>query len=943
MKSALRLFAGLALVSLFVVPSWAEPCPGGLSGTTVFYINGIDTERRVALVERALLEKRLRDYLAKTGEQVDCLKVRLGLNHSDKFIFDFLESADEFAAAPESMDILRHRKPATAWFLELILIKWSKIVDPRNASYGRSQDVRDIVAEVRGALDDGDRVIVVGHSQGNLFANEISRVLYIGNDDGKGILPTRRMGVVAVATPAAVVGEATETEPHITLTKDAILKVPGALAGNVDQECGNGWDCHSFIGSYMRIAAARDKILKAIVDVRTNLSTRSPPTAQFSIPSSLFAGSSITFDATGSSIGAAMYTWDFGDGTKITTDSPRITHTYESAGGVTVTLTVSNTAGTSTAKKDIIIKLPAAQLTVGPISLNVGDVAVGSCATGDFVIQHVVDTAPTSGTVSASPTPSFRVTAGAVFALSGSAAASVTIQFCPTSTGPRSGTATVTSDASFTNTNTVSLSGNGVALNPLRLISTYVGGSGSDSICCVVIHPATGDVYVAGTTSSPNFPGVSGGAQDTFPFLANSMAFIVRLNANLTTVLGATYLGGSGVFTGAGAFGGENAATALAVHPATGDIYVTGTTASPFFPGTAGGAQPTIAGNGDGFVARLTADLRTLVQSTYVAGGSLYDQPTSIAVHPSSGEIYVGGVTQLSTNNLAGTAGGAQPAAGGGLSDGFIVRLDETLTALRQATFLGGQSDEFILGLAIHPRTGDVYVTGWTYSPDFPGAAGGAQPYGGSGDGFVARFNAGLSVLFQSTYLGGSNGENNTAIALHPTSGEVYVVGTTNSLDFPGIPAGALANRASESAYVARLSADLTTLLRTAFLSGNEGAFPNAVAIHPASGDVYVLGDTDSPDLPGTAGSIQPGLSSPPDAFVARFSRDLSSLIGATYLGGGRGDPGAGLAINPATGALYVVGTTDSTDFPNTAGGAQPAYAGGNDGFVATIPDTLAR
>src|SRR5207247_958406 len=115
--------------------------------------------------------------------------------------------------------------------------------------------------------------------------------------------------------------------------------------------------------------------------------------------------------------------------------------------------------------------------------------------------------------------------------------------------------------------------------------------------------------------------------------------------------------------------------------------------------------------------------------------------------------------------------------------------------------------------------------------------------------------------------------------------------------------------------------------------------------IHPITGDVYVEGDTASPDLPGTAGSVQPGLGGPGDpgdAFIARFSADLK-LIGTTYLGGGGGESGAGLFINPATGALYVAGTTNSTDFPNTAGGAQPTKAGNNDGFVATIPDTLAR
>ncbi|HYT31123.1 MAG TPA: hypothetical protein VEO37_00900, partial [Thermoanaerobaculia bacterium] len=124
-------------------------------------------------------------------------------------------------------------------------------------------------------------------------------------------------------------------------------------------------------------------------------------------------------------------------------------------------------------------------------------------------------------------------------------------------------------------------------IDPL-LQATYMGGSGIDEALALAIHPTSGDVYVAGSTASTNFPGTVGGAQ-----VANGGgdgdAFVARLNSALTTLTQATYLGGSGA----------DVARALAIHPTSGDVYVAGSTASTNFPGTAGGAQAA-SGGGSG-------------------------------------------------------------------------------------------------------------------------------------------------------------------------------------------------------------------------------------------------------------------------------------------------------------------------------------------------------
>jgi hypothetical protein len=380
--------------------------------------------------------------------------------------------------------------------------------------------------------------------------------------------------------------------------------------------------------------------------------------------------------------------------------------------------------------------------------------------------------------------------------------------------------------------------------------------------------------------------------------------------------LQSTFLGGSD----------HEAIEALAIHAATGDVYVAGVTRSIDFPGTAGGAQPVLVGGGspgsDFFVARLNASLTALTQATYLggSGGDEHEIARAIAIHPVTGDVYVAGVTP--STDFPGTAGGAQPMTTAGTGGhGVVVRLNADLTALLQATYLGGSSQDGARALAIHPTTGDVYVAGLTFSTDFPGTGGGAQPVaGGQGDGFVARLNAGLTAVIQATYLGSSVRDDLGALAIAPVTGDVYVASVNDS--GPGL--------------VARLPSSLTALSHVTYLGGS----PNALAIHPATGDVYVAGLTESSDLPGTIGGARPAAGGGGDAFVARFSDDLTALLQATYLGGSSPDIANGLAVHPATGEVYVAGVTRSSDFPRTGGGAgrfmEPSSA-----FVARLSGDL--
>jgi len=471
-----------------------------------------------------------------------------------------------------------------------------------------------------------------------------------------------------------------------------------------------------------------------------------------------------------------------------------------------------------------------------------------------------------------------------------------------------------------------------IVIDPI-LQSTYLGGSENDSAYALAIHPTTGEIYVAGRTESKDFPQTAGGAQEwcnkwvIYHMKSCYDAFVARLNKDLTQILQSTYLGGSD----------EDYATALAIHPKTGEVYVAGVTKSKNFPKTTGGAQAVYGGGyryykGDAFVVRLNKELTQILQSTYL-GGSGMDWANALAIHPTTGDVYVAGGTE--SEDFPQTAGGARGSSGGN-TDAFVARLNSDLTQILQSTYLGGSSRDNAYALAIHPKTGEVYVAGATESKDFPKTTGGARAnFGGYYDAFVARLNRELTQILQSTYLGEKAGDEASALAIHPQTGEVYVAGKTEFT----------------TNFVARLNKELTQILQATY-PGKSGYFgAPALAIHPKTGEVYVAGETWSKDFPKTAGGAQAVYGGgDQDAFVARLNKDLTQILQATYLGGSGNDNANALAIHPQTGEIYVAGWTTSDDFPKTACGAQTKcnecityeyYSGSGDAFVARLSADL--
>ena len=257
---------------------------------------------------------------------------------------------------------------------------------------------------------------------------------------------------------------------------------------------------------------------------------------------------------------------------------------------------------------------------------------------------------------------------------------------------------------------------------------------------------------------------------------------------------------------------------------------------------------------------------------------------------------------------------------------------------LSYSTYLGGGADDRGRAIAVD-ADGNAYLTGRTFSPDFPTTAGAFQTTLPGHSAFVTKLNPTGSALVYSTYLGGNNSEVGYGIAVD-SAGNAFVTGNTNSSNFPTTPTAVQPTFGGDvsnggDAFVTQLDAAGSALLYSTYLGGSGLDEGSAIAVDPA-GNAYVTGLTQSGNFPTTLGAFQTTPASGSSGFVTKLNPAGSvSLIYSTYLPG----PGTGIAAD-ASGNAYVTGST-GIDFPTTAGAFQTTYGGGiEDGFVAKLDPT---
>jgi len=427
------------------------------------------------------------------------------------------------------------------------------------------------------------------------------------------------------------------------------------------------------------------------------------------------------------------------------------------------------------------------------------------------------------------------------------------------------------------------------------LFSTYIGGNGIDYTAGVAVDPGF-DVFVAGTTSSTNFPTSSGAFQAT-PLSTNNHVFVTELDPTGHTLRYSTYLSGNGVDTASG----------IALD-FSGNAYVSGTTTSneqnSGFPSTLGAFQTASRATHQFFLTKLNPTLSgvdSVPYSTYFGGST-----------PSSGETLGGGVAVDSSANVYITGGTnftdlpmlnaeqSLPKVG---IDAFVAKISPaaiTGTQLIYSTYIGGSGDDIGYGVAVDPSL-NAYITGSTTSTDFPAAGTGVFQSGPSGgtDAFLAKFGVPCTgtgctntnvPLSYSTYLGGSGEDVGLAIALDNTSSP------TNN---------------------------------------NQGA--------------RIAGWTNSSDFHTFGLAVQGGYGGGSDAFVARIDTTATSPTAqghySVYLGGSGNDYGTGIASD-LQGASYVAGETNSSDFltnaPPLGAQYQSLLQGSTDAFLSKLSPLLA-
>jgi len=473
-----------------------------------------------------------------------------------------------------------------------------------------------------------------------------------------------------------------------------------------------------------------------------------------------------------------------------------------------------------------------------------------------------------------------------------------------------------------------------LVIDPVLSYSTYLGGNGNDVGHAIAVD-STGNAYVTGVTSSTNFPSASGGPIQ--PSLRGSDdMFVAKLNVSGTAVVYTTYLGGSGSEIG----------RAIAVD-STGNVYVTGETNSPTQAGSGnipfplvGPIQPIYASNGDAFVTKLNGAGTAIVYSTYLGGGGV-DRGYGIAVD-GSGNAYVTGHTN-SLNFPSVAAFQAQHGSPGSY-DAFVAKINAAGSALAYSTYLGGNGNEFsIYGGAIAVDSdGNAYVGGTTGSSNFPGAGTStiqAVVGGGTGDGFVVKFNTAGSALLYSTYLGGTTYDAVNGIAVDAAR-NAYVVGYTDSSNFPtAVPLQASRNGAGNDAFVSKLNAAGSALAYSTYLGGSGGDVAYDVAVD-GGGNAFLSGWTTSSNFP-TAAPLQASHTGSGDAFISQLNAGGSALVFSTYWGANSGaEHGYGIALDGA-GNIYLAGETNSTNFPTTPAAFQPGLGAFSDGFLVKIATIL--
>ncbi len=319
----------------------------------------------------------------------------------------------------------------------------------------------------------------------------------------------------------------------------------------------------------------------------------------------------------------------------------------------------------------------------------------------------------------------------------------------------------------------------------------------------------------------------------------------------------------------------------------------------------------------------------SLEYSTFL-GGAAIDLGMGIAVD-TSGCVYILGNSESSDYPVT---VGAYTTGYDSSMDIFVTKLNAAGNAILYSSYFGGSATENCNRIAVD-TAGNAYVTGITWSSDFPTTAGAYQTsYSGNEDIFICKLNS-VGDLVYSSLLGGYGIDAPNDLKVD-ANGQAYVVGYTESTTFP-TTAGAYSTTPPDGdtdAFLSILSADGSSLVYSTFLGGRNSDYISNLAFDTAM-NIYLYGYTYSNDFPVTSNAYDTTLSYE-DLFITKLDHSSMVPVYSTFLGGSSDDYGNGIAVD-LEGNAYVTGFTNSSDFPTTSGAYQTTYSGAMDSFVTKL------
>jgi hypothetical protein len=424
--------------------------------------------------------------------------------------------------------------------------------------------------------------------------------------------------------------------------------------------------------------------------------------------------------------------------------------------------------------------------------------------------------------------------------------------------------------------------------------STFLGGSSMDHGDGGLLIDDAGDIFVAGRTSSPDFPNTPGAFDSSYNGFVD--AYVARLDGSGGSLDWSTFLGG------------HVSEQAVAIElDAAGNPIVVGYTSSTDFPTTAGSYQSNLAGGLDVFVTKLKSSGSGLVWSTFV-GGSSYDYAYDAALSP-EGDVLIAGAT--SSSNFP-TTEGAYDTSSNGAYDGFVSRLNAAGSALQWSTFLGGVDDDHLWTVECN-ALGEAFVAGETWSTNFPVTPGAFDERfnGGGTDACVAKLDPTGSSLVWSTFLGGSGYDLIETLAFD-SAGHLVGAGSTQSDEFPATPnAYDETHNGNFDACLVILDSASSALLWGSYLGGSNVDYASDIVMN--ADDVATLaGTVVSTNFPTTLGAYDRTNNGGSDAFACRL--DLRAAAASVQEPDPRGFAGTLRLPNP-----YVPGGRIECSLPAAA------------------------